>query len=94
VSRTCNCRRSIGTVRTTNLVERSFVEERRRTKVLPRFWSEGACTKLGHAVLWRVSEHSRRVTFSELERRQIEQYRKLLQAQKGQAKLTAATHVA
>jgi putative transposase len=81
-------------VRTTNLVERSFVEERRRTKVLPRFWSEAACTKLVHAVLWRASERWRRVTFSELERRQIEQYRRLRQAQKGQAKLAAATHVA
>jgi putative transposase len=81
-------------VRTTNLVERSFVEERRRTKVLPRFWTEGACTKLVHAVLWRASERWRRVTFSELERRQIEQYRRLRQAQKGQAKLAAATHVA
>lgn len=80
--------------RTTNLVERSFVEERRRTKVLPRFWSEGACTKLVHAVLWRASERWRRVTFSELERRQIEQYRRLRQAQKEQAKLAAATHVA
>ena len=81
-------------VRTTNLVERSFVEERRRTKVLPRFGSEGACTKLVHAVLWRASERWRRVTFSELERRQIEQYRRLRQAQKGQTKLAAATSVA
>jgi len=36
-------------VRITNLVERSFVEERRRAKELPRFWSEGAFTKLVHA---------------------------------------------
>ena len=27
-------------VRTTNLIERSFVEERRRTKTIPRFFNE------------------------------------------------------
>ena len=29
-------------VRTTNLIERSFVEERRRTKTIPRFFNEKA----------------------------------------------------
>jgi transposase-like protein len=33
-------------VRTTDLVERSFVEERRRSKTLPRFFTEQSCVKL------------------------------------------------
>jgi transposase-like protein len=38
-------------VRTSNLVERAFVEERRRTKVIPHLWTEGQFSALG---LWRV----------------------------------------
>ena len=38
----------------TNLVERSFEEERRRAKVLPRFRTEKECLKLVFAVLWRA----------------------------------------
>ena len=40
-------------VRTTNLIERSFEEERRRTKVIPRFFDEKSCLKLAFATLWR-----------------------------------------
>jgi transposase-like protein len=41
-------------VRTTNLIERSFVEERRRTKVIPGFWTEQSCLKLVFSVLIRA----------------------------------------
>ncbi len=41
-------------VRTTNLAERSFVEERRRTKVIPRFPDEKAAIKLVFATLIRA----------------------------------------
>ena len=41
-------------VRTTNLCERSFVEERRRTKVIPRFTDEKAAMKLVFATLVRA----------------------------------------
>jgi len=61
-------------VRTTNLVERSFEEERRRAKVLPRFRTEKECLKLVYATLWRASERWRRVRFTEHERRQLERY--------------------
>jgi len=54
-------------VRTTNLVERSFEEERRWAKVLPRFRSERECLKLVFAVLWRASERWGRVQFREHE---------------------------
>ena len=43
-------------VRTTNLLERSFEEERRRAKVIPRFRGEKECLKLVFGVLWRASE--------------------------------------
>jgi transposase-like protein len=46
-------------VRTTNLCERSFVEQRRRAKVLPRFRGEKECLKLVFATLWRSSERWR-----------------------------------
>ncbi len=47
-------------VRTTNLIERSFEEERRREKVVPRFRGEKECLKLVFATLWRTSERWRR----------------------------------
>lgn len=62
-------------VRTTNLMERSFEEERRRTKVIPRFMSEESGLKLIFATLWRVSERWRGVRFSEHEQRQLAKLR-------------------
>jgi transposase-like protein len=43
-------------VRTTNLIERSFAEERRRTKVIPRLLDEKSATKLVFATL--IAVHS------------------------------------
>ena len=59
-------------VRTTNLIERSFVEERRRTKVIPRFFDERSCLKLAYAALQRAAERWQKVTITELEQRQLE----------------------
>ena len=58
-------------VRTTNLLERSFVEERRRTKVIPRLMDEKSAMKLVFATLIRVSERWSRVSISELERKRL-----------------------
>jgi transposase-like protein len=44
-------------IRTTNLLERTFEEGRRRTKVIPRFPTEKSCLKLVFAVLIRVSQN-------------------------------------
>ena len=41
-------------VRTTNLIERSLVEVRRRTKTIPRFFKEKSCLKLVYATLIRA----------------------------------------
>ncbi len=61
-------------IRTTNLVERSFLEERRRAKVIPRFRGERECLKLVFAVLWRASERWQRVRFTDIERRHLDKY--------------------
>jgi putative transposase len=58
-------------LRTTNLLERSFVEERRRTKVIPRLLDEKSAMKLVFATLIRVSERWSRVSISELERKRL-----------------------
>ncbi len=81
-------------VRTTNVVERSFEEERRRAKVIPRFRGEKECLKLVFGTLWRASERWRRVRFSELERRQIERYKQERQAERQQGDRTKEATVA
>jgi transposase-like protein len=58
-------------VRTTNLLERSFEEERRRTKVIPRLLGEKSAMKLLFATLIRVSDRWSRVPVSDLERQQL-----------------------
>ncbi len=56
---------------TTNLIARSFLEERRRTKVMPRFFTEQICLKLAFASLWRASQLWPSVRMSEFERQQL-----------------------
>ncbi len=57
-------------VRTTNLAERSFVEER-RTKIIPRFTDERSAMKLVFATLIRCADRWSRVSVSEVERHQL-----------------------
>jgi len=59
-------------VRTTNLVERSFVEERRRSKTLPRFFTEQSCVKLVFATLIRAAERWQRIAITPLEYAQLQ----------------------
>ena len=71
-------------IRTTNLIERSFLEERRRTKVIPRFFTEQSCLKLAFATLWQASpallarQRWQGVRMSEFERQQLALLRKEL----------------
>jgi transposase-like protein len=58
-------------VRTTNLAERSFVEERRRTKVIGRFGDERSAMKLVFATMIRAADRWCRVSISDLERHQL-----------------------
>jgi transposase-like protein len=59
-------------------VERSFVEERRRTKVIPRFWDEKSCLKLVFATLIRAAQRWQRVRMTELHRAQLDRLRQEL----------------
>lgn len=54
-------------ITSTNLVERSFLEEKRRSKVIPRFFDEKSGLKLAFASLIRASQKWRRlhITFDE-----------------------------
>jgi transposase-like protein len=65
-------------VRSTNLLERTFEEGRRRTKVIPRFFAEKPCLKLVFAALIRACENWARVKFSETELEQLDTLRRTL----------------
>ena len=65
-------------VRTTNLAERSFEEERRRTKVIPRLLDERSAMKLVFATLIRCAQRWCRISVSDLERHQLQQLRQQL----------------
>lgn len=65
-------------IRTTNLLERSFLEQRRRTKTIPRFFTEKSCLKLVFATLWQASQSWRGVRMSEFERQQLRLLRRQL----------------
>lgn len=68
--------------RTTNLLERLFGEERRRTKVIPHAFGEKAVLKLMFAALIRASQTWQRVAISEFEQRQLLELRQQLRTQK------------
>ena len=67
-------------IRSTNLVERGFEEERRRSKVIPKFRGEKECLKLVFATLWRASERWLKVKFTQMEQKQLEAYIRVRQA--------------
>ena len=62
--------------RTTNLLERLFVEERRRLKIIPNGFGEKAVLKLMFAALIRAADRWRGLSFCEFELRQIAAVRK------------------
>jgi transposase-like protein len=64
--------------RTTNLLERLFVEERRRLKIIPNAWGEKAVLKLMFAAMIRASERWRAIKITDFERRQMAALRKEL----------------
>jgi putative transposase len=58
-------------VRTTNLLERLFLEERRRTKIIPNAFGERPVLKLMYAALIRAAERWRGLAVGEFEQRQL-----------------------
>jgi transposase-like protein len=65
-------------IRTTNLLERAFLEQRRRTRTIPRFFDERSCLKLVFATLWQASERWQNVRMSEIECKQLDHLRREL----------------
>jgi|WetSurSiteA1Bulk_404760.scaffolds.fasta_scaffold30599_1 putative transposase len=65
-------------IRTTNLLERTFEEERRRSKIIPRFFDEKSCLKLVFATLIRVSARWQRIRITAFELAQIQKLREEL----------------
>jgi transposase-like protein len=65
-------------IRTTNLIERAFAEQRRRTKTIPRFWDEKSCLKLSFAVLMQASERWQNVGMGRVEVVMLRQLRREL----------------
>jgi putative transposase len=76
-------------IRTTNLIERAFVEEKRRTKVFPQHQSEKALTGLVYAVLWRASKKWYRIPMSETDLVILKNIRKLIAPKDIESKLVS-----
>src|SRR5215510_1473898 len=58
-------------IRTTNLLERLFSEERRRTKIIPHAFGERPMLKLMYAAVIRAADRWRGLTVGEFEQRQL-----------------------
>ena len=58
-------------IRTTNLLERLFVEERRRLKIIPNGFGERAVLKLMFSAMTRAAERWHAVRITDFERRQM-----------------------
>lgn len=67
-------------IRTTNLLERLFVKERRWLKTIPNAFGERPVLKLMFGDMTRAAERWRAIRFAEFERRQIEGVREDLHA--------------
>jgi transposase-like protein len=65
-------------IRTTNLLERLFLEERRRLKIIPNAFGEKPVLKLMFGAMIRASERWRSIRITEFERRQMEVVRQEL----------------
>ena len=65
-------------IRTTNLLERAFVEEKRRTKIIPSHINERGALKLVFGSLIRASDSWRRVAMTQLELTQLRTLRSMM----------------
>ncbi|HBY57716.1 MAG TPA: hypothetical protein DEG96_07665 [Candidatus Atribacteria bacterium] len=81
-------------ITSTNLVERSFEEEKRRSKVLPRFFDEKSCLKLALASLLRASWKERRIPLSFSEQQELRELRyQLGQLERPEKELVKEPHL-
>lgn len=81
-------------IMTTNLLERAFGEQKRRTKRIPRLFDEKSCLKLVYATMVRASQKWRRVKMSEYDLVLLRNIKKLYKWEEGEdgfiSKKTAA----
>ena len=81
-------------IRTTNLLERLFVEEHRQLKIIPNAFGEKPVLKLMFGAMIRAAERWRAIRVNELERRQMPAAREELdheyEAQNSLGKKTSA----
>jgi transposase-like protein len=68
-------------IRTTNLLERMFGEERRRTKVIPHAFGERAVMKLMFAALMRARQGWRNLIVTPFEIKQVQALREQLRSE-------------
>ena len=78
-------------IRTTNLLERLFGEERRRMKVIANGFGERPVLKLMYAALIRATEQWRGITVTAFERKQWEVIRQEIAAAHGQRHASPVT---
>jgi transposase-like protein len=83
--------------RTTNLLERLFVEERRRLKIIPNAWGEKPVLKLMFGAMIRAAERWRAIKVTDFERRQMDALRQELdqeyEVRNGLAKPSTDAHL-
>lgn len=65
-------------IRTTNLLERTFAEQKRRTKVIPRFFNEKSCIKLVFGTMIRISDKWRKIQMSDYDLTLLRHMRQLI----------------
>jgi putative transposase len=70
-------------IRTTNLLERLFVEERRRLKIIPNAFGEKPVLKLMFGAMIRAAERWRAIKITDFERRQMAAIRQELDQEYG-----------
>jgi putative transposase len=79
-------------IRTTNLLERLFLEERRRTKIIPHAFVERPVLKLMYAAVIRAAGRWRGIQVGEFEQRQLRMIREELNRAHAQRIAPAVGH--
>ncbi len=74
-------------IRTTNLIERAFVEEKRRTKIIPQHAHEKGAIGLVFSVLIRASLSWRKVNMSELDKQILKHIRTIISPESADSEL-------
>jgi putative transposase len=80
-------------IRTTNLLERLFLEERRRTKIIPHAFGERAVLKLIFAAVIRAADRWRGIQVGEFEQRQLRAIRAELDRGHAERTRPAVRHI-